>query len=235
MLHPKKILVIDDDPVWGLFTESIIVESNYNFVGLASTIDEAQKLISKLKPDVVVADVMVDSVSIIPILNQPQYNNLYVVFMTSFTDSKLFEDSKLHPKSTYIIKPFHKLSLVAAIDLLLSKVIQQERANDKYITLQEAQIKRLNIEKIAIIKAEGNYCMITTTENKKFVRKISLKKMMELLDSRFMVVYRGFAVNTNHISKIDFSSQKILIGNQEVPIGREYKDEVAKLSGLIQI
>jgi len=84
--------------------------------------------------------------------------------------------------------------------------------------------RKVPLEEIFFIEANGNYTIIIT-EKKKFVLKTSLKKMLDELPARkFFQVHRNFAVQIEKIEKIDTGAGEIIIMEHAIPLGRKYKD-----------
>ena len=85
-------------------------------------------------------------------------------------------------------------------------------------------LKKIPIEEVLWIKAEGNYSMVHVG-NKRFVLKISLKKVLEQLPSDvFQQIHRAYIVSINRIEDIDVSNNELTVGQEKLPIGRSYRD-----------
>ena len=57
-LLPIKVLIIEDDPTWSIFVESIISESNYELVGIANTMTKAKVMIEGFNPDILISEII---------------------------------------------------------------------------------------------------------------------------------------------------------------------------------
>ena len=61
--------------------------------------------------------------------------------------------------------------------------------------------------------------------NKRFVLKISLKKILDQLPSDiFQQIHRAYIVAINQIDDIDISNNELAVGQEKLPIGRSYRD-----------
>jgi len=86
--------------------------------------------------------------------------------------------------------------------------------------------KKIPFETVLWIKAEGNYSMVHVV-NKRYVLKISLKKVLEQLPKDlFLQVHRAYIVYVSKIEDIDISNNELTIGNEKIPLGRSYRDDL---------
>ncbi len=145
-----KILIIEDDPIWSICVETIIQESNYELIGSANTISKAKALIDGYKPDVVISDIRIQNSTVFDFLLGEIKYDFPILFMTNHLDSDIFDLSTKIPKSTYLAKPFHKFTLLAALDLLISKYpVAKSIEEENFITVRnnQQQIKKLVLVK----------------------------------------------------------------------------------------
>ena len=63
------------------------------------------------------------------------------------------------------------------------------------------------------------------------VVRTSLNDIIEKLNDGFIRIHRGYIVNTKYLSQITQTSVKIL--NDEIPIGKKYKEDIVKRINLI--
>ena len=63
------------------------------------------------------------------------------------------------------------------------------------------------------------------------VVRTSLNDILEKLSNNFIRVHRGFIINTKYLSQITQTSVKVL--EEEIPIGKKYKDDIVKKINLI--
>jgi len=85
---------------------------------------------------------------------------------------------------------------------------------------------KLFFDEVTYIQGLKDYAIIYTP-NKKIVIKGSVKSMHEFFPvARFIRVHKSFIVAKDKITRIEKS--RIIIGGNQIPIGRNYKDEVEK-------
>ncbi len=222
--HQIKILIIEDDPIWSMFIESIISESKYQLLGAANTIKQAKAMIEGFKPDVLICDVQIQDSKVFELVGQDDYSNILKIFMTSYLDNECYETSNEIPKSTFLAKPFHKLTLLSTLDLLLQTYPIKQEMSEKFITVRgkQQQIKKVPFSAITWIEAEGNYSMIHTKDTK-YVKKQTLKDFESELDDNFLRIHKSYLINKEHIQRIDLGNQNIILSDVAIPIGRAYR------------
>jgi DNA-binding LytR/AlgR family response regulator len=224
----KRILVIEDDPVWSLFIESAIAESGFVVIGSANTVMKAKSLIDGYKPDILVADIMLKDTDIFSIMDDEKYHSIPKVFMTSHTTDEVFLRSKQIPRSTYLAKPFHKFSLLAALDLLNLTYPTNSPVEEKFIEVRGRNHQKIKIlfGSIVWISAEGNYSFIHTKEKQKFAIKRSLIRIKKDLDDNFFQINKSHIINKNYIQRIDLGNQVVNVYESAIAIGRAYRKEL---------
>jgi len=120
-LLPIKVLIIEDDPTWSIFVESIISESNYELVGIANTMTKAKVMIEGFNPDILISEIRIQNVLVFDFLDTEKYLGVPIIFMAHQMDDRFYELSQTIPKTTYLSKPFQKFTLLSTLALLLSK------------------------------------------------------------------------------------------------------------------
>lgn len=228
--HQIKVLIIEDDPVWSVYVESIIAESKYQLLGSANTMKQAKAMIEGLKPDVLICDIQIQNTKIFELVENDEYNNIPKIFMTNHLDDKCYDSSVDIPKSTFLAKPFHKLTLIATLDLLLQTYPIKQDVSEKYITVRgkQQQLKKIPYSKIYWIQAEGNYSLIYI-KDAKYVKKQTLKDFESELDDSFLRIHKSYLINKSYIQRIDLGNHHIIVADTVVPIGRAYRKNLDTL------
>ena len=94
-------------------------------------------------------------------------------------------------------------------------------------------INKVKLSDIKWIHADGNYCYIHAG-NRRYAVKISLKKITEKLTSgRFIRIHKSHVVQVDYIDRIDTNKNLILVGNQQLPVGRVFKIDLMQKLNII--
>ncbi len=110
-----NVLIIEDEPVIAMHLQDIVEDMGHHVVGIASTRNEAARLGTILKPDLVLADIrLADGSSGIDAVNDILVDqDMPVIFITAFPERLLTGE---RPEPTYLItKPFEVETVVVTI------------------------------------------------------------------------------------------------------------------------
>ncbi len=115
-----KILVVDDEATITTQLEERLTRLGYEVVGTASSGEEAVEMAGKLKPDLVLMDiVMPGRLDGIEAAERLQDKDVPVVFLTAYGDDRFIRRAKRARPYGYIVKPFQENELKANIELAL--------------------------------------------------------------------------------------------------------------------
>jgi two-component system, LytTR family, response regulator LytT len=226
-----KILLIEDNYLWQIKIERMFSELNWEQFVTAGRLEEATSLLEKELPDVIVADIVLESDIIFTLFNNKRYMNIPIVFVTMHTDNQYYEKSVQNLYSAFLVKPFHQLSLKSAIE----QVVRQRRASKisskEGIKVRGKYNEQITLEQDSIlyIQTEGNYCIIQTLKNRYAIIS-SFKTLEPLLESFFFQIHRSSIVNINYINKIDMVDDVLIMeDNTTLAISKRQK------KGLLEI
>ena len=230
-----KIVVVEDEIVIADNICEILTDLGYDVAEPAISYSEALETINEHKPDLAIIDINLrgkkDGVDLATTLKS-DYCFPYI-FLTSNTDKKTVDRAKKVTPSAYLVKPFSKDELYTAIEIAISnfeKKTAESDLNDITTLNQSLFIKqkklfiKIKFEDILYIKSDHVYVEILSNDNHKFLVRGSLNEYISKLDSNFVRIHRGYIINLMHITVID--QDYVEIGNQKVPIGKNYREEL---------
>ena len=88
---------------------------------------------------------------------------------------------------------------------------------------QNYRFVKFKLAEVLFAEADNNYVSIHTA-NQKFALRLSLSDLLERLRfPRLIRIHRSYAINLDEISSFD--DQLIKIGQHEIPIGRNYRQD----------
>lgn len=219
-----KILIFEDDYIWQTKIEQMISENPlFKIVGFAEDIYKCEKEFTLHKPDIIISDIILNQNNVLDHLGQC-FKQTPTIFMTNYKEDEYLKKSHEFQNSSFLVKPFHELTLFSSLHVISKNLYKKE---NEFITIRTSKIPnyKISLNHIIKIEADGNYCIIHTTNSKKYAKKKSLNKIMEELnDSRFIRISKYTILNMNFIVKIDYSGLKIIIENEEMQIGRHYRN-----------
>jgi two-component system, LytTR family, response regulator len=116
-MHPFKILIVDDE--WLIRSELRDLLTQYHnirVVGEAGSVDDAERLIDDIKPDVVFLDIQMPGKSGFELLDR-RGRTFQVVFISAF--NQYMEAAQKYNPVDYLLKPISKPQLAQVIQKLL--------------------------------------------------------------------------------------------------------------------
>ncbi|MCZ8228100.1 response regulator transcription factor [Flavobacterium sp.] len=241
-----NILIIEDTLEESNTLSKVLLENNYNIVGVARTFKDALTLFYSQKVDIAIIDVFLDgkpdgiafaeAISIVPNAVKP------FVFLTSSQDRQIFDRARLTKPFSFLMKPFNPLEILYAIEMAVEKFYAQSQVfqseeqdtvvSHEYLFIKKKNaLKKVALKDILYIEVEERYCNIIT-EKEKFVILISLTKISGLLNSnQFIKTHRNYLVNVNKIEEIILADNLIIVqGGHKVNLSDTYKDFIKKMN-----
>src|ERR1700751_1434769 len=113
-----KVLIVED-----LFLEAdsltiILKKEGYEIHGIAKSVEEANKLIDKSKPDIVLVDIFLKGVltgiNLARILNK---KNIPFIFLTANSNSITMEEALATNPFGFLVKPFREREILMTLNI----------------------------------------------------------------------------------------------------------------------
>lgn len=223
-----KCIIIEDQ----LPAQSILIKyiNDIETLCLQATFNnalEALKYLQNHSIDLIFLDIHLPKISGIDFL-KTLHNPPKVILTTAFSDYAL-ESYELNVVD-YLLKPFsfkRFLTAVQKIKIIPSKVSNNKIKSEIFIKSGYEHIK-IKINDIVYIKSDMEYTELICS-NKSIVSSESLRYWEDYLkDNSFKRIHKSYLINTNKIEKIT-STTVYLHLNNNLPIGRVYKENILKL------
>src|SRR5690625_226939 len=130
-----KILVVEDDPLIAEDIREILINSNYEVVAIAKQKEQALMKLKESPPDIVLLDINIDNtMDGIEIANQiNDFYHIPNIYLTSYSSKAVVTDAKQTRPMGYIVKPFEKGDLYAAIEIAIIK--HSQKIKPRYFNL----------------------------------------------------------------------------------------------------
>lgn len=117
-----QIVIAEDEAIIRLDLRETLEEEGYEVVADCGRGDEAVKLVTQHKPDVVILDIKM------PVMSGLEAAKLIsklkicpVVMLTAFSQREIVEQARDAGALAYLVKPFQKSDLVPAIELAIAR------------------------------------------------------------------------------------------------------------------
>ncbi|MDP8201360.1 MAG: diguanylate cyclase [Candidatus Tenebribacter burtonii] len=220
-----NILIVEDNIIFANDIKQALEKFNYNIVDIAKTSKSALKIVKKSKPDLVLADIMLEgSLDGINITNKIQQEyNIPVIYVASYSNKKTINKIKLTAPYGYITKPIRDYALFSSIEIALYKF-----QIDKTMKETKDKIEKLHIPVIELTTCKSNKSILKVTEgalrnifgiyNFAFYKK--QKDQIVLLTKITLKIFKAkYHISEGIVGKA-FSLDKLFIYNRHI----EFKD-----------
>ena len=229
-----KCIIVDDEPL------AIKVIKNHlqsfediEIVAECSNVIDTDKILRDNKIDLIFLDIEMPKVSGFEFLKslkkQPK-----VIIVTAYRNYAL--KGYEYDIVDYLLKPVSFDRFYKAIN----KFYKQQKDTDIQVFEEAAKagkpfvyfnedktIHKIHLEDIKYLESFREYIKVHTSD-KAVMTKLPISKIEEKLkDHEFIRIHKSFVVSVQKITS--FNSRVIYIGENELPIGRTYKDAVMKV------
>ena len=239
-----KIGIVEDELVIARTILSTLDELGYSHCGPAINYTEAMEMLDEHKPDLLLLDIQLsgkkDGIDV-----AEKVNELYQVpfiFLTANSDADTIDKAKKVKPHAYIVKPFTKEELFAAIEIAFSNFTgsrphaKPEQAasyhTKNFMFVKDGYIfRKIFFKDILYLESDANYVTLHLTSQKKVMVRSTLNDFIEQLDQKtFIRIHRSYSVNINRID--DIFPTALSIQSIKIPIGKSYKEELFKTLGI---
>lgn len=237
-----RILIVEDEAVIAQHLWMLLEDIGYEVVGRAAKYSKAVDLLESAKPDLVLLDIILggakDGVDVAFHIRETQ-PALPFIFLTSHADPKTVERAKTAKPYGYLVKPFEREDLYAAIEVAMmaaggmvakeeSKPEIIESENDQKVLSDSVFIKdkhlyfKIQFEDICYLKTDGNYVDLYT-EAKRYTVRTTLKEFLtKLPDNSFFRIHKSYAVNVKEVASIKPTA--VVVNGIELPTTKEHRE-----------
>lgn len=233
-----KCLIVDDEPLAIEVIESHLKKlDSFSVVATCQNAFEAHDWLTKKKIDLVFMDIQMPGMKgtdfIRNLKNPPK-----VILTTAYREFAV-EGYELDVVD-YLVKPISFERFFKAINKYLCTTVMQNNISvnesvidkDKYIYVRvNKKINKILLKDILYTESIKDYITIHST-NRKIIAKYTLSGFEDMLpENDFLRIHRSYVISLRHIA--GFTSGTIDIAGTELPIGRNYRQQVFKVLNYI--
>lgn len=185
---PYRLVVAEDEAIIRLDLTEMLAEEGYEVVGEAGRGDVAVELIRELAPDLAILDIKMPGLDGLSAARIAIDEGLCgVVVLTAFSQRELIENARDAGVLAYLVKPFQKAELVAAIEIAVARFRDHRSLSQGVHSLQD----QLDARKI-IDRAKGKLIDAGMSESEAFAeiqrqamnRRSTMRKVAEEILAR---------------------------------------------------
>jgi DNA-binding LytR/AlgR family response regulator len=229
-------MIIDDEPLaQDVLAEHLSAIADLQLVGRFNNAFAAKEFLDKFETDLILLDIEMPEMTGISFLRGLE-NPPLTIFTTAYRNYA-FEGFELGVID-FLLKPIAFARFAAAIDkvrdflLLKNQDTQLEpgQPEPEFIFVKSG-VKRIKLyfDQVTHIQGLKDYAIIHTP-SEKIVVKGSVKMVQQMFPAALFVrVHKSFLVSVKAIRRLE--RNRIMIDQHQIPIGRNYREEVEKYTG----
>ena len=239
-----KIGIVEDELVIARTILSTLNELGYSHCGPAINYTEAMEMLDNNKPDLLLLDIQLsgkkDGIDLAQKINE--LYQIPFIFLTANSDAETIDRAKKVKPHAYIVKPFTKEELFAAIEIAFSN-FTGNRSNAKsehaasyrikdYMFVRDGYVfRKIFFNELLYLESDANYVILHLKSQKKVMVRSTLNDFIEQTDQKiFIRVHRSYSVNINMID--DVFPTEISVTGIKIPIGKSFREELFKALGI---
>jgi len=220
-----KAIILEDNisTVWDY--EMILDQLEVQVLGVYKSWKEALPNIKKDIPDFMIVDLFLDNNEKgLDFVKEARDYYIPMIICTGYPESEYMDEALALGVKAFISKPIDKAAFTFQVKKLIGELSGTDLTKEFLIVKDKGSLIKIPFSEIYKVDIDGNYSMIYLVSNKKYVVKLSLKKLMLNLDDRFLRCHRSTVVNMEYVEKIKPSTSTVALSNgKEVKLGNRFK------------
>ncbi|WP_128545456.1 LytR/AlgR family response regulator transcription factor [Larkinella soli] len=239
-----KIGIVEDELVIARTISHTLEELGYSPCGPAINYTEALELLELDKPDLLLLDIQLagrkDGIDVARKLNQ--VHPIPFIFLTANSDPETIDRAKTVKPHAYIVKPFTKEELYAAIEIAFSNFTERRMKGipapgvsppaRSFVFVKEGYVfRKVFFNELLFLESDANYVTLHLKSHRKIMVRSTIQDFMEQLDpALFLRIHRSYSVNLSLID--DIFPTEIAVQGSKIPIGKSYREDLHKALGI---
>ncbi|MBE2246030.1 MAG: LytTR family transcriptional regulator DNA-binding domain-containing protein [Candidatus Competibacteraceae bacterium] len=237
-----KVGILDDEALICETLQKYLTELGYEVPDYALQYDEAIAMLQNNPPDIFLLDINIggekSGIDLGAYIRK--HHNMPLIFISSYSDSQTIKSAAVVKPNGYLVKPFTRNEIFAAIETALSNFSSTpflgvdssiKVVSNAIFIKQDSLFVKVKFDDILFIKSDGVYIEIHQKDKKYLIRE-TMKNMLDTLPSTdFIQAHRSYIVNVHHIDA--FHSEYVLIKDQTIPVSRSQRDELMQRFNLL--
>jgi len=185
-----RVVIAEDEAIIRLDLRETLENAGYIVMAETGRGDEAVRLVSEHKPEVVILDVKMPGMDGIQAAREiASVEDTAVVILTAFSQRELIDEAVDAGALAYLVKPYQQSDLVPAIEIARRRHKEMRDFTDQAKTLED----RLNARKI-IEKAKGlliDTSSVNEDEAFKFIQTTAMSDRKTMVEIAEKIISEG--------------------------------------------
>ena len=185
-----RVVIAEDEAIIRLDLRETLENAGYEVVADTGRGDEAVKLVSEHKPEVVILDIKMPGMDGIQVAREiAATEDTAVVILTAFSQRELIDEAVDAGALAYLVKPYQQSDLVPAIEIARRRYKEMRELTDQAKTLED----RLKARKV-IEKAKGlliDTASLNEDEAFRFIQTRAMSERKTMLEVAEKIISEG--------------------------------------------
>ncbi len=184
------VVIAEDEAIIRLDLRETLENAGYEVVADTGRGDEAVKLVSQYKPEVVILDIKMPGMDGIQAAREiAATEDTAVVILTAFSQRELIDEAVDAGALAYLVKPYQQSDLVPAIEIARRRHQEMRELSDQAKTLEERLKARKVIEKAKGLLIET--ASLTEDEAFRFIQTTAMSERKTMLELAEKIISEG--------------------------------------------
>lgn len=239
-----KIGIVEDEMVIARTILNTLNELGYQHCGPAINYTEAMEMLERDKPDLLLLDIQLsgkkDGIDVAEKLNE--LYRMPFIFLTANSDGETIERAKKVKPHAYIVKPFTKEELFAAVEIAFSNFERgsghsrqgpgHHQPKKEFMFVRDGYVfRKIFFNELLYLESDANYVTLHLKSQKKVMVRSTLNDFITQLDAQiFIRIHRSYSVNINLVD--DVFPAEVAVNGSKIPVGKAYRGSLIAALGI---
>ena len=185
-----RVVIAEDEAIIRLDLRETLENAGYEVVADTGRGDEAAKLVSEHKPEVVILDIKMPGMDGIQVAREiAATEDTAVVIITAFSQRELIDEAVDAGALAYLVKPYQQSDLVPAIEIARRRYQEMRELTDQAKTLEDRLKARKVIEKAKGLLIDG--ASLNEDEAFRFIQTRAMSERKTMLEVAEKIISEG--------------------------------------------
>tara|TARA_B100001750_G_scaffold58038_1_gene45879 strand:+ start:2079 stop:2657 length:579 start_codon:yes stop_codon:yes gene_type:complete len=185
-----RVVIAEDEAIIRLDLRETLENAGYEVVADTGRGDEAVKLVSEHKPEVVILDIKMPGMDGIQVAREiAATEDTAVVILTAFSQRELIDEAVDAGALAYLVKPYQQSDLVPAIEIARRRYQEMRELTDQAKTLEDRLKARKVIEKAKGLLIDG--ASLNEDEAFRFIQTRAMSERKTMLEVAEKIISGG--------------------------------------------
>ena len=185
-----RVVIAEDEAIIRLDLRETLENAGYEVVADTGKGDEAVKLVSEHKPEVVILDIKMPGMDGIQVAREiAATEDTAVVILTAFSQRELIDEAVDAGALAYLVKPYQQSDLVPAIEIARRRYQEMRELTDQAKTLEDRLKARKVIEKAKGLLIDG--ASLNEDEAFRFIQTRAMSERKTMLEVAEKIISEG--------------------------------------------